>query len=230
MDRGDGWYTPVVMESKPSEPMMEASPPAPTVDVSDADLLFQEVTQVAPGFNPKVFADALARFGRTRICNAISAIQEQVAKGNARNPAGALYAAIFRGFTANRSKPVERIPEPIEAWYQPGTTEVFVAPDEERSRWERETERREAEFRRSVEAVSAEEDVSQLLVEISIAIRESGMSRERVKELLEERYKARSQQYLNTEQLRDWLKFLCSSRFSIVPRSIDIESVVEQRN
>lgn len=223
MDKGDGWYTPAVMESDSPKPMMEASPPAQTMDVSNADLLFREVTQVAPGFNPKVFADALARFGETRIRHAIAAISEQIDRGNAFNPAGLLLAAIRRGFTANQLKrgrgQVEgkggesaiagRVEDESKAWYLPGTTEVFVAPQEERSRLEQEAQLREAEFRRSVGMRAAEsEDLSQVLVEISIALRESGLSRERVRELLEERYGVRSQSQLQDDQLKNWLDYL----------------------
>lgn len=57
-------------------------------------------------------------------------------------------------------------------------------------------------------SLSDAEDLSALLVQISVVIREKGVSRERVRELLEERYGVRSQQRLKTEQLRDWLEFV----------------------
>jgi hypothetical protein len=208
-----------------------------------AESLYIEVQKIAPDFNPKVLLEAIAQFGERHVRNAVSAIQEQMDRGNTRNPAAALFTAIFRGFTANEAKRERRSQKSSELMrstlvsangsteseatdqephFLPGTTEMFVVTEEERSRLQAQVEAAEQEFRQRVQTgaimpvlpvspvpvASVNENVVDVLAQISIVVREAGLDRDEVRGLLEGRYGVRSQQSLNAAQLRDWLAYL----------------------
>ncbi len=68
-------YKQKVLEPEPNpkiEPLEGITPTTQRVEVNNSEALVQAVLQIAPGFNPKVFAVALARFGETRTRHAIT--------------------------------------------------------------------------------------------------------------------------------------------------------------
>jgi len=119
------WYTAQALQGEPESIQRDPQ------EVNPQERLFQEVLTIAPDFNHKVFLNALAQFGEDQIRKAISAIREQMEKGNVRNPAAVLLTAIRRGFTANQAKREQRDKRVEEKRPNPQDKEVLeiaIAP------------------------------------------------------------------------------------------------------
>lgn len=220
-------------------PKPEAKQPLENTSIfqNPQELLFAEVLGVAPNFNPQVFLDGLARFGETQIRNAISAVQEQIERGNIRtDPARMLYAAIYKGFTSNQSKAISHnkvsrrtekceaavigsamsencraMAEPISPSWQ-----IFEPDQEERRRIQAWTEQQEASLRASIPpqattSTPIDEDCSDILTQISIAIMLLQWDRQQVRQTIQKRYGVSQQAYLSLEQLKNWLDYLRST-------------------
>ena len=175
------------------------------------ELVWREVTAIAPEFNRKSFVKLFSTFGENRIRNAIEAIRQQKDRGNLRSVASALYTAIQRGFTLNKnSQGIQKSTDcddsgPRDTKSAPVTANYLTAFSQER---ESKPIDKEMGQLKSLQGKEKVVDLSSQLAEISVLTLLLNWNKETVKNKLKERYGTELPLHLTVSQVYDWLNYL----------------------